>query len=138
MIEQPPSGTRSTVDRSSPADALRAIARGDAPVIFFDGFCGLCNTWVDFVLARDTWRKFRFGPLQGETARDWLHLAPDAVLDSVMLVDAAGTHRKSTAVARILIGLGGAWSLCGWLLRIIPRPLRDWGYDFVARRRYRW
>ena len=131
-------GPEATVDRSSAADAHHALARGDMPVIFFDGVCGLCNTWVDFVLARDTERRFRFGPLQGETARDWLHLPPDAAFDSIMLVDAAGTHSKSTAVARIFIGLGGVWALCGWMLRVVPRPLRDWGYDFVARRRYRW
>ena len=126
------------MDRSPAADARHALAPGNAPVIFFDGVCGLCNTWVDFALARDTRRRFRFGPLQGETARDWLHLPPDAALDSIMLVDESGTHCKSTAVARILIGLGGVWLVSGWLLRIVPRPLRDWGYDFVARRRYRW
>lgn len=118
-------------------DVPCGIADG-GPVIFFDGVCGLCNAWVDFVLARDTRHRFRFGPLQGETAREWLKLPPDAALDSVTLVDTGGTYRKSAAVSRILIGLGGLWFLCGWLLWLIPRPLRDWGYDFVARRRYRW
>jgi predicted DCC family thiol-disulfide oxidoreductase YuxK len=23
-------------------------------------------------------------------------------------------------------------------IRIVPRPVRDWGYDIVARNRYRW
>ena len=50
-------------------------------MIFFDGVCGLCNAWIDFVVARDKTRVFRFGPLQGDTAREWLHLAPDAGAD---------------------------------------------------------
>jgi hypothetical protein len=33
-------------------DAGRLAASG-RPVILFDGFCGLCNGWVDFVLRRD-------------------------------------------------------------------------------------
>ena len=113
------------------------ISLGELPVIFFDGLCGLCNAWINFVIARDTQRQFRFGPLQGETAHDWLHLPPDAALDSVTLVDANGIYRKSDAVCRILNQLGGIWRVCGSLLRMVPRPLRDWGYDFVARHRYR-
>jgi predicted DCC family thiol-disulfide oxidoreductase YuxK len=107
-------------------------------VIFFDGVCGLCNAWIDFVIKRDKDQVFRFGPLQGATARQHLNLPPDAEFDSVALVDASGTHHKSDAVWRILARLKGAWPVMGALLRLIPGPIRDWGYDFVARRRYRW
>jgi predicted DCC family thiol-disulfide oxidoreductase YuxK len=116
----------------------KASGPGEVPVIFFDGICGLCNHWVDFVVARDRQRQFRFAPLQGETARDWLHLTPDEALSSVILCDGTGIHRKSDAVWRIFARLGGVWLIAGGLLRIIPRPLRTWGYDFVARHRYRW
>lgn len=107
-------------------------------VIFFDGVCGLCNHWIDFLLARDRKRLFHFAPLQGETARDWLKLAPDESLNSVVLFDAQGIHRKTDAVWRMLVQLGGAWRVAGWLLRLVPRPVRNLGYDFVARHRYRW
>jgi len=117
--------------------ARPALAPGE-PVIFFDGVCGLCNSWIDFIISRDRRRKFRFGPLQGETARDWLQLAPDASFDSVTLVDHTGIYRKSDAVSRILAYLGGGWRIIGCLLQFVPRLLRDWGYDFIARRRYRW
>jgi predicted DCC family thiol-disulfide oxidoreductase YuxK len=121
-----------------PADDHGAPARGPLPVIFFDGVCGLCNAWVDFVIAHDRQGRFRLSPLQGATARDWLQMTPEASLDSVALVDIAGVHRKSGAVWRILVQLGGVWQPLGWLLRLTPRPARDWGYDFVARHRYRW
>jgi predicted DCC family thiol-disulfide oxidoreductase YuxK len=111
---------------------------GDAPVIFFDGVCGLCNHWIDFVVARDRRRQFRFAPLQGETARDWLQLAADDSLSSVILCDKSGVYRKSDAVWRMLMRLGRIWWLAGGLLWLIPRPVRNWGYDIVARRRYRW
>jgi predicted DCC family thiol-disulfide oxidoreductase YuxK len=38
----------------------------------------------------------------------------------------------------MLVQLGGVWRFAGWLLRLIPRPIRKRGYDFVARHRYRW
>ncbi|HLJ11511.1 MAG TPA: DCC1-like thiol-disulfide oxidoreductase family protein [Planctomycetaceae bacterium] len=117
------------------ADARELL---DRPVIFFDGECGLCDSWVSFVLARDKRQTFRFGTLQGKTARNWLHLAPDANLDSLAFADGDGVHRKSEAVWRIFRRLGGVWPALGLVLRVIPRPIRDGGYDFIARRRYRW
>jgi predicted DCC family thiol-disulfide oxidoreductase YuxK len=122
----------------SGSEGPRAASPGLLPVIFFDGVCGLCNHWIDFVLARDKRRVFQFAPLQGETARDWLKLSPDDSLNSVVLFDASGIHRKTDAIWRMLLQLGGVWRLAGWLLRLVPRPIRNWGYDFVARHRYRW
>jgi predicted DCC family thiol-disulfide oxidoreductase YuxK len=123
---------------SPSSDAARPWRADELPVIFFDGVCGLCNAWIDFVMARDTRRIFRFGPLQGETARHWLSLPPEAAFDSVTLVDSTGVYRKSDAVWRILAQLGGQWRIIASLLRLVPRPISNWGYDFVARHRYRW
>ncbi|MSR56284.1 MAG: DUF393 domain-containing protein [Planctomycetaceae bacterium] len=120
------------------ADGARPLIVAESPVIFFDGICGLCDRWVDFVLKHDRRRLFRFATLQGETAREWLQIAPDQPLSSVVLVDDQGAHLKSDAIGRMLTRLGGLWTVPGWLLRCIPRPLRNWGYDLVARHRYRW
>ncbi len=106
------------------------------PVIFFDGVCGLCNRFIDFVIARDRAGLFRFATLQGETARERLAGA-DLDLNTMVLWEEQGILRKSTAAARILIRLGGVWGLCGTALRLVPRPLRDIGYSLVARNRYR-
>ena len=107
-------------------------------MIFFDGVCGLCNWSVDFVIARDRRRVFRFAPLQGETARRRLGIAADDPVRSMVLADGAGTYRRSDAVWRVLVRLGGFWRVCGRLLWLVPRPLRNWGYEFIACRRYRW
>ena len=133
-----PLSSATTSAHSSEPKLLNGIAPGQSPVVFFDGVCGLCNHWIDFVVARDRKRMFRFAPLQGETARDWLHADAADSLNSVVLFDASGIHRKSDAVWRILVQLGGVWRILGWSLRIVPRPVRNWGYDFVAWRRYGW
>jgi predicted DCC family thiol-disulfide oxidoreductase YuxK len=122
-------GPRSPVPGPSPS--------AEHPVIFYDGVCGLCNRWVDFVLARDHGHLFRFAPLQGETARALLKIASDQPLNSVVLVDGTGEYRKSDAIWRMLMKLGGIWVIPGGLLRLVPRPLRNWGYDIIARHRYR-
>lgn len=112
-------------------------AADEHPILFFDGVCGLCNHVVDFVLARDHTGVFRFAPLQGETAREQLSDDDVRNLSSVVLIDKQGIHRRSTAVVRMLWHLQGVWKLAGWLLWLIPRPLRNLGYKGVAVVRYR-
>jgi len=112
-------------------------------VLLYDGLCGFCNRAVRFILARDPGGTMRFAPLQGEFARDLLARRPElSRVDSLILVDHAGrpgeehvaTH--SEAVLRIWNYVGGPWRVVN-LLRLAPRPLRDWGYDRFARFRYR-
>lgn len=107
------------------------------PIVFFDGYCGLCNGFVDFVLARDRARRFRFAPLQGGTARARFG-DPGEVDPTTIILDEDGVvHERSTAALRIVSGLGGAWRLVA-VLGLVPRPIRDAVYDWVARHRYGW
>jgi len=110
----------------------------DRPIVFFDGVCGLCNRFVDWVIRRDGRGRFVFAPLQGATARA-MGVEPrteDPALWSIVLVDASGVRKRSDAVLLIAAELGGAYRLAT-TVRWIPRPLRDWVYDRIARRRYR-
>ena len=107
-------------------------------IVYFDGLCNLCDGFVRFVLARDRRRRFRFASLQGETARRRLEgrFTGDA-LATVVLEEPRRFRVRSDAALAILTGLGGPWRLAG-ALRIIPRPLRDAMYDYVARKRFAW
>jgi len=110
----------------------------DRPIIvFFDGVCGFCNASVNFLLNRDRNARLTFAPLQEETARE--QLLPDdlAGLSSLVILRQGKVYRRSAAVVRVLWELGGIWGLLGTLLWLIPRPLRDLGYSFLARNRYR-
>jgi predicted DCC family thiol-disulfide oxidoreductase YuxK len=105
----------------------------------FDGVCNLCNRFVQFVIEHDPDGRFQFAALQSAAARRVLTgyhpLSP--VPDSVVLVEDGRVFTGSTAALRIARGLRFPWTLAAALLAI-PRPLRDWIYAFVARRRYRW
>jgi predicted DCC family thiol-disulfide oxidoreductase YuxK len=109
-----------------------------SPIVFFDGVCGLCNRSVDWIIRHDRNAIFRFAPLQGETSRTLLGPDAGADLNTIVLLDEHGQHRRSVAVVAILRRLGGFWRLCGALLWIVPRPIRNWGYNVIARNRYRW
>lgn len=108
-----------------------------APVIYFDGYCGLCNGFVDFVLARDRGRRFRFAPLQGTSAKARFGDPGDVDPTTIVLEDGGVLYQRSTAALRIISQLGGAWSLVA-VFRLVPRFIRDAVYDWVARNRYGW
>ncbi len=112
-------------------------------VLLYDGLCGFCNGTVQFILARDPSGSMRFAPLQGEFARRVLDRHPELrSVDSLILVRPGATPGEERALVRseAVLGiadyLGGAWRAAD-VLRLVPRPLRDWGYDLFARFRYR-
>ena len=106
-------------------------------VVYFDGVCGLCNRFVDFVLARDHARRYRFAPLQGSTATARLG-DPGEVDPTTIVYEQDGVlFDRSAAALRIVAGLGGVWGLVA-VFGLVPRPIRDAVYDWVARHRYGW
>lgn len=116
---------------------LPTAVDADHPILFFDGVCGLCSRAVDFVISRDPEGVFRFAPLQGETAQAMLSPAEIESLDTMVVATEEGLYRRSSAAVRLLWKLGPGYRACGWLLWMIPLPLRDLGYRAVAKSRYR-
>ncbi len=111
---------------------------GDQAVILFDGVCNLCNGAVQFILRRDRAAYFRFASLQGQSGSALLAEHGQVNdLSSMVLIEDGQLYTKSDAALRICRHLGAAWPILT-LLRVIPRPIRDLVYSFVANRRYRW
>src|SRR5688500_19147497 len=99
--------------------------------IYFDGYCGLCDRFVQFVLRRDRAARYRFAPLQGSTARERVPATLDPQASQTVILEEGGRFRlRSDAALAFLTGLGGAWRMDG-LLWVILRPLRD-AYDALV------
>lgn len=110
----------------------------DQRIVIFDGVCNLCNGAVAFIIARDPARRFRFAPMQTDAARALIerHYAPDAELDTFLLIKDGACLARSDAALAIARELSRPWPLLG-VLAIVPRPVRDAAYNLIARRRYR-
>jgi predicted DCC family thiol-disulfide oxidoreductase YuxK len=108
-------------------------------LLLFDGVCGLCNRWVDFVVRTDRKGVFKFAPLQSVTGQAILprHGLPTDDLTTIVLVRGARIDRYSTAALEILRRLGGVWSML-YVFVLVPPPVRDMVYEFVAARRFYW
>lgn len=105
-------------------------------ILFFDGVCNLCNGLVDFMIQRQKTPHIFFAPLQGKTAK--LRLPPERVsdLDTVVYQRKGKIHLQSSAVLWAVSDLNVFYKplLIGLL---IPTPLRNAIYNFVAKNRYR-
>ncbi len=106
------------------------------PVIFFDGVCGLCNTFVDLIIRIDTQKKFYFSPLQGSLAKSILSNEQTTDLKSVVLVSDEKIFIKSQAVLEIFKQIGGFWMLI-IIFKIFPNFVLNIFYDVIAKYRYK-
>ena len=113
------------------------------PIVLYDGVCALCNRIVQFLLKRDRRDLLRFASLQSDFAAAILkrHGADAHDLDTVGVVinhEQSDERLLARSDAIISLGkqLGGIWSLAV-LGKVLPRALRDWLYNLVARNRYR-
>jgi predicted DCC family thiol-disulfide oxidoreductase YuxK len=133
------SGNSSEEDSACYALPVVADIPPAAEYIFYDGHCGLCHRTVQFVLRRDpSGKPFRFAPLQGQTFAE--RVPPPQRLrlpDSIVVLTSDGRLLvRSNAILHIFRRLGGAWKLLASASAVIPRPIRDAVYNFIARIRY--
>ena len=111
----------------------------EAPLMLFDGMCNFCSGSARFVIERSRGRALQFCAMQTEIGQAWLHhlgLKPTDY-DTMALVEDGVAHVKSGAVLRIAAHMDAPWPHLAALLRVVPRPLRDWAYDRVAANRFR-
>jgi predicted DCC family thiol-disulfide oxidoreductase YuxK len=115
------------------------MSRPAPVVVLFDGVCNLCNGFVDFAIARDPRGRLRFGALQSEEGQRALHEAGVDVprLSTLVVLEGGTAYVRSDAALRALRQLRFPWPLL-FAAVVVPRPLRDAVYAFVAARRYRW
>ncbi|WP_456424654.1 thiol-disulfide oxidoreductase DCC family protein [Lutibacter sp.] len=108
-------------------------------IILFDGVCNLCNSSVNFIIKHDTKEQFLFASLQSDAAKEILlqFSTKKLTVDSIMLIEGKNIYEKSSAILQISKHLNSGYKvLYGFI--IIPKFIRDWVYDIIAKNRYKW
>jgi predicted DCC family thiol-disulfide oxidoreductase YuxK len=107
------------------------------PLIVFDGVCVFCSGFVRTVVRLDRKKRFRFATAQsplGEALFRKHGLRTDSYDTSLTLVDNEAFTQLDGFIA-VMAELGWPWRAAKALL-VLPRPLRDWIYDRIAKNRY--
>lgn len=109
------------------------------PIILFDGICNLCNASVRFVLKQDKKKQFLLASLQSDAAKKLLlqYNYKNNDLNSIILIDRNKVHKKSAAIMIIFGYLGMPWRFLN-VMKVLPLGWRDFLYDQIAVRRYKW
>jgi predicted DCC family thiol-disulfide oxidoreductase YuxK len=109
------------------------------PVILFDGVCNLCNGAVQFVIARDPKKNFRFASLQSSYGQAIAQKAnmPTKEFNSFILFEKGLIYTHFTGALKVTKKLSGGWPLL-YLFIIVPKFIRDAIYNFIGKNRYRW
>lgn len=108
-------------------------------IVLFDGVCNLCNGSVVFIINHDRRDLFRFAALQSEVGMKLVDKfkIDTSKTDSIILIDGDKYFTKSTAALKISKYLSGGYPLLYGFM-IVPNFIRNWVYDLIARKRYRW
>ena len=107
------------------------------PIILFDGICNFCNRTINIILKHDQDAYFQFAASQSNTG---INILQQFKLDqkasaSVILIDNEKVYTKTDAVIQIAKHLSG-WPKLFRFIKFIPKPIRDFGYDLIAKNRY--
>ena len=132
--------THITMTRATPQSPTDTAGRH---LLLFDGHCGLCTAFVQFVLPRDRGGIFRFASLSSPDGRATVtrHGGDADDMSTVYVVADYRTAEarpltRSRAALFVLGALGWPWK-AATLFGVLPTALLDRVYDFVARNRYR-
>lgn len=108
-------------------------------IVIFDGQCHLCARSVQFILRHESGPHFLFSALQSPAGAQLLtsHGFQADGIASFVLISGGKAYTRSAAALRTVRHFKGPWRMLG-ALWLVPRPLRDLAYDYVAKRRYRW
>jgi predicted DCC family thiol-disulfide oxidoreductase YuxK len=118
--------------------APQTLTASEPDLVVFDGVCVLCNGFVGFVHRHDRAKTFRFATAQspaGHAVFRSVNLSPEAI-DTILVRRQGKVLQKSTAVLSAVAAFGGLWRSVV-IFNLVPRPIRDWVYDRIARNRYR-
>jgi predicted DCC family thiol-disulfide oxidoreductase YuxK len=110
-----------------------------APAVLFDGVCNLCVGSLPWLLRMDRRDRLRFGTLQSEAGTELLERCglPRDYDRSMVVVEGETAYTDSDAVVRLAWLLGFPWAL-GSVAALVPEPIRDRTYRWLARNRYGW
>ena len=111
----------------------------DKNIIFFDGLCNLCNSFIDFVIKRNHKRNIYYSSLQSDFAKDFIRKKNIKLenIDTIYFFFKGNIYTKHKAFSLILLNLPLHYKIFSFLF-YVPNFIGYGAYDFVAKRRYKW
>jgi predicted DCC family thiol-disulfide oxidoreductase YuxK len=106
---------------------------------FYDANCAYCLKTINRLKYVNKDKRIRFHDRSelGNFIKNKTDLEFSRNLDSIILYENLKIRYYSDAVIRLFFLTGGIYKLSSFVLYIVPRFLRDWGYKTIASNRFR-
>jgi predicted DCC family thiol-disulfide oxidoreductase YuxK len=123
----------------TPRRNWHSVPAEDLPdrMILFDGVCVLCSRWVAFVIAHDPGARYRFVAIQtprGRQLAERFGIDAENPETNVIVSGGRAYFKLESALVALADFPGWRWTRIAYLL---PKRVRDFLYDRIARNRYR-
>lgn len=114
------------------------VLNNEKRVVLFDNVCNLCSSSVQFILKHNKDESIKFASVQSALGRAVLKFydMPSDTYETMLYIEHGRLYTKSAAAIALAKRLSFPWSLLQ-VLAVVPRAIRDWFYDRIARNRYR-
>ena len=110
-------------------------------IIFFDGECNLCNSFISYVINRDSNKSLYFCTLQSNLAKTLLNEYDSIILETnfstIYYYSNNKLYSKSSAILHIFLELSILHKIIAKIALIIPKLIRDFIYTLISKNRYR-
>lgn len=109
------------------------------PIMFFDGECVFCCKALHFFIKIDKDQKLRYTTLQSDFGKEimqklGLKFGED---ESVILIYKGESYLKTDVTFKVLSLLRFPYKALS-IFKVIPKFIRDWVYDLIAKNRIKW
>lgn len=109
----------------------------DYTIVMYDGTCGFCNEYIQFILDRNPSRRLKFVSQQSETGQQLINqFNIKEYTTSIIVIENHQYYKKSTAIFKIMKQLGTSWKYVSYL-QIIPAFISDFVYSIFSKYRYK-
>lgn len=106
------------------------------PIIYYDGNCIYCYNYAIWLIQNGLSKSYEFATIKGEIGEQFFNQHPEAKnRNSVILQKGDHLKYKSDAIATLITSLPNNKKWLGIGLRVLPKPIRDLGYNLFANNR---
>jgi len=108
----------------------------EAPILFYDGVCNLCNWGVDFVLKHEKDQAILFASIQSHSAQTYLRNTWGIThMESVIFIKSGKVYDSSDVIMQVANHLKMPYRFLNYF-KVVPTFIRDGLYQWVAKKRY--
>jgi len=111
------------------------------PTLVYDGLCNLCNGLVRFVNLFNSKGVVNLISIEEASRNPFIDIEDiqQMATTSAVFIDNNGEkYYRSDAILKILKALGGFWLIPWIILTLLPKSIRDYCYNIIAKNRYQW